>query len=207
MKAFNTKIFTFEIGLFGPQLMYYKNNDAFDGIVKSVLVISFILFRLQFEFSLNVSKTIFDMYGFKFEKTPLHLIFYWGDLCKVIRMPWEHIVVERILMDVNNVPCYNSINYCDIAEIAYNNPEKYLRNTGGYGYNCKYYVIQTKTRPSCLANTFITCFDKISYEIVTNIKYSNDHQEVFTFITMHNIAMDAQISLQITMHNNNITSF
>lgn len=206
MKVFTTKRFTFEVGLFGPHLMYYKDTDDFDDVIRSVLVVSFILFRLHFEFSLNLSKTIFDMYGFKYEKSGQYLIFYWGDICKVIRMPWQRIVIERNLMDVNNIPCYNSINYCDMIEKVYSEPEKFLRNTNGYGYDCDYYVIQTKTRPICLVNTFIGCFDKISYEIVTTVKH-NKHNEIFTFVSPYNVAIDSQINVQLMMRHGHTIDF
>ena len=210
MTFFRGKRFEFEIGLFGPELKYYTcyQNDDYKGR----FVISFILNKLYIGIGSGENNTNkLSAYGFHSASDPDRIIWQWDDYYKALFMPWNRAVVKRSLVDIDNqvieVPIEDVITI-DTAVLCMNGtPEKYVRHYKGFGYDTDYYVTHIITCPAIFKTLNLHWFDKQSFEVITHIKHDDKYTDVVTFNTNYNIALEAQIDLQLMIRNGHVTDF
>lgn len=210
MTFFRGKRFEFEIGLFGPELKYYtcyQNDDC-----KGRFVISLILIKLYIGIGSGENNTNkLSAYGFHSASDPDRLVWQWGDYYKALFMPWNRVVVKRSLVDIDDnvieVPIEDVITI-DTAVLCMNGtPEKYVRHYKGFGHDTDYYITHIITCPALFKTLNLHWFDKQSFEVITHIKHDDKYTDVVTFNTNYNIALEAQIDLQLMIRNGHVTDF
>ena len=150
-------------------------------------------------------------YGFHSASDPDRIIWQWGDYYKALFMPWNRVVVKRSLVDIDDnvieVPIEDVITI-DTAVLCMNGtPEKYVRHYNGFGYDTDYYVTHIITCPALFKTLNLHWFDKQSFEVITHIKHDDKYTDVVTFNTNYNIALEAQIDLQLMIRNGHVTDF
>jgi hypothetical protein len=210
MTFFRGKRFEFEIGLFGPELKYYTcyQNDDYKGR----FVISLILIKLYIGIGSgenNANKL--SAYGFHSASDPDRIVWQWGDYYKAIFMPWNRVVVKRSLVDIDDnvieVPIDEVVTIDNAVLYMKHTPEKYVRHYKGFGYDTDYYITHIITCPALFKMLNLHWFDKQSFEVITHIKHDDKYTDVVTFNTNYNIALEAQIDLQLMIRNGHVTDF
>jgi hypothetical protein len=210
MTFFRGKRFEFEIGLFGPELKYYTcyQNDDYKGR----FVISLILIKLYIGIGSGENNTNkLSAFGFHSASDPDRIVWQWGDYYKALFMPWNRVVVKRSLVDIDDnvieVPIDDVVTIDTAVAYMKRTPEKYVRHYKGFGYDADYYVTHIITCPALFKTLNLHWFDKQSFEVITHIKHDDKYTDVVTFNTNYNIALEAQIDLQLMIRNGHVTDF
>lgn len=194
-------------GLFGPCLTYHTSGYDDDN---ARLVISLIFCQLYIVLPWkHATKHDYDLYatyGFYSACEPDRLIFQWGNIYKMMVMPWVRVIVKRNLLDMHNdIVELQDYSYEAIMNELNEVRCNYVRSTTGYGYECEYFVVRQITRPKLFQK--VAWFDKISYEVNTTFNKAFYGSNGLSFTTNTNIAIPEQIELQMMMKDSTYKDF
>ena len=137
---------------------------------------------------------------------PDRMIFQWGNIHKMLIMPWVRTVVRRNLLDINgDIVVLDDDSYDSISKELNELPSNYIKSRHCYGYDCQYYVVRRITRPKIFKN--LNWFDKISYEF--NVAFDKPFygSTMLSFSSNTNLAEVEQIELQMMMKDETYKNF
>ena len=134
------------------------------------------------------------------------MIFQWGDIHKMLIMPWVRTVVRRNLLDINgDLVVLDDDSYDSILKEIDELPSNYIKSVHFYGHNCQYYIVRRTTRPKIFKN--LNWLDKIDYEFNVSFDKPFYGSTVLIFSSDTNIAEVEQIELQMMLKDEAYKNF
>lgn len=194
-------------GLFGPCLTYHTSGyDADNARLVISLIFCQLYISLPWKHNTKHDYDLYATYGFYSAAEPDRMIFQWGNIHKMLIMPWVRTVVRRNLFDINgNIIVLDDDSYDVISKEIDELPSNYIKSRHCYGYDCQYYIVRRITRPKIFKN--LNWFDKISYEFNVTFDKPFHDSTVLIFSSNTNLAEAEQIELQMMLKDETYKNF